>query len=234
VIASTALVLAIAVGNVSSNPVMPPADVRHDTRALFHLGATVVCANEIAPPSYKRTFHRTARATGYRTAELSAPDPVAVARSAPWRTTAVRVRYLSRGVPGITPQRSATVVRLVDGRRLAVVICTHLVSRAWTHVEATTGLRRHLWNTAADRIRSIVHYWHRRGAAVLVVGDMNHPRPIRWARRQRVLANTGLLQVVAVPPAASRTVRLGGLTVSSRLVFTDHPLIRRRVAFVTP
>lgn len=224
------LVLAVAVGNVMSNPTMPPADVRHDVAALFDLRAAVVCANEIEPPNYRATFRRTAREAGYRTAGLSSPNPVAVRHSSPWRAASVRVRFLSGGVPRITPDRWATVVRLVDdnGNR-AVVICTHLVSRAWTHVEASTALRRELWRREVATIRRIVRYWRSRGAPVVVLGDLNHPEAVRWARRQRVLANTGLLQATAIPPAGMRATRTGGRTISSRQLFTDHPMPRRGV-----
>lgn len=229
-IAPTVVALSIAVGNVMSNPTMSPAEVRHDVRALFGLDASVVCATEIAPRSYKATYRRVARAARYRTAALYGPNPIAVRR--PWRVEAVHLRRLTDGLEGITPNRYATVARLADGGRRVVVICSHLVSRAWTHLEATTGLRRELWRTEADRIRRIVRRWHARGIPVLVLGDMNHPRRIRWAARQRTIANTGLLQATAVPPAGSRVVRLAGREIPDRQVFTDHPMVRRRVAFV--
>jgi len=127
VIAEAAVVLVVALGNVMSNPTMPPREVTHDTRALFHLDAEVVCATEIEPARYKTTFRRVARQAGYRPAGLAAPNPVAVRQSSPWRTATVRVRNLSRGVARISPDRSATVVVLADGFRRVVVVCAHLV-----------------------------------------------------------------------------------------------------------
>lgn len=226
--------LVIVAGNIMSNPAMPPADVRHDTARLFELRADVVCANEIAPPSYKRTFRQLARAAGYRTAELSrSPDAVAVRRASHWRTATVRVRQLSRGVEHITPDRSVTVAQLVDGRGgRIVVLCTHLVSRAWTHVESSTELRQTLWRAEARRLRAIVSRWRARGVPVVVAGDLNHPRAVRWARRQRVLANSGLIQLTAIPPAGYSVRRLRGRTIPASSLYTDHPMLRRSLALV--
>src|SRR5262245_43589752 len=121
--AAGAVALAVAFGNVMSNPVMPQPAVRHDLRALFSLRADVTCGNEIEPRRYKRAWRTATARYGLRAYALGYPDPV----SMDGRPGAVSVRRLSRGVPGLTPDRWAVVVR---GPNWAV-ICTHLISRAW-------------------------------------------------------------------------------------------------------
>lgn len=219
------LLLSLAVGNIQSVPELTARDVRHDTRALVRLGASVVCANEIAPASYRRTWRTQAHAAGYRTPGPATDNPVAVAHSL--RVLRVRVRHLSPGVAGMTPDRTATVVLVGAPGGRVVVVCTHLVSRAWTHQEATTAWRRDLWRMAATRIRRTVHGWIHRGVPVVVAGDLNRPTVVRWCRRQRTLANWDLIQVAACTPPGWRTSR--GRSRDVRDVYTDHPLLRRVV-----
>jgi hypothetical protein len=235
VIAAGLLVLSVAVGNIMCNPLMPAADVAHDVGRLFVPAMTppmVVCANEIEPARYKATFRRTASAAGYRTVGLYSANPVAVRRTGPWKVAGARVRFLSRGVEHITPDRTATVVRLVtDAGDQLVIVCAHLVSRAWTHLEPSTPLRRHLWRTAARAIRAICRPWHARGVPVVVAGDLNHPRPVRWAPVQRILANQGLLQITLIPAAGQRVQRTrAGRTIPSTRLYTDHPILSRTAA----
>jgi endonuclease/exonuclease/phosphatase family metal-dependent hydrolase len=234
-LAGSIAALVVVVGNIMSNPAMPSPDVASDTARLFELRGAIVCANEIEPQSYKSTFRRYARSDGYRTAALSAsPNPVAVRHASPWRAATVRVRVLSRGVQHVSPERRATVVQLVDdsGHR-AVVVCAHFVSRAWTHVESSTKLRRELWHDGARVVRGIVRRWHALGAVVVVAGDLNHPTTVRWARRQRTLANVGLLQVAVIVPRGYRVERTRGRMISTRQLFTDHPMLRRGIGFVS-
>lgn len=219
------VLLSVAAGNVQSVPPLAATEVRHDTRALFSLQASVVCGNEIAPASYRATWRRVARRAGYRTPGPGTDNPVAVAHGL--QVLRVRVRHLSPGVAGMTPDRTATVVLIGAPGGRVVVVCTHLVSRAWTHQEATTAWRRHLWREAARRLRAIVRAWRTRGVSVVVAGDVNRPTRVRWCPRQRPLANLDLIQVAACPAPGWRTSR--GRSRDVRDVYTDHPLLRRVV-----
>lgn len=224
------LVIVVAVGNVMSNPVMPQPAVRSDLARLYSLEPAAVCATEIEPARYAEAFHRLGLEHGYRTRRLATPNPIAVRQRSPWRIMAARARLLSLGIEGLTPDRWALVLGLENRRGLRVVlVCTHLVSRAWTHVEPSTELRRALWRQAAHRIRRIVAFWTGRGVPVIVLGDLNHPGPVRWARHQRVLANRGLLQIAVIAPARMR-VRAGAeRVIPAGRLHTDHPMIRRRI-----
>jgi endonuclease/exonuclease/phosphatase family metal-dependent hydrolase len=116
------------------------------------------------------------------------------------------------------------LVRTPRDRQL-LVVCTHLVSRAFTHVEASTPLRRSLWHQAAQVVRSVVRRWTSHGVPVLVLGDLNHPAPVRWAAHQVTLADVGLLQAALVPPEGWQAARGHARTLWD--VHTDHPLLRR-------
>ena len=227
---ATVLVIVVAVGNVMSNPTMPQTEVRSDLGRLYGLEPAALCATEIAPQRYAEAFHQLGREAGYRTRQLGTPNPVAVRASSPWRTVTARARLLSHGIGGLTPDRWALILGLENRAGLRVVlVCTHLVSRAWTHIEPSTALRRQLWRQGAQRIRRIVAFWTGRGVPVIVLGDLNHPAPVRWAARQRVLANRGLLQIAVVPPVGT-IVRAGPeRVIPAGRLFTDHPMIRRRV-----
>lgn len=231
--AGAALVITIAVGNVMSNPVMPQPEVRHDVTRLYSLEPAAICGNEIEPARYRAAWRELGRAHGYATRTLGTPNPVAVRRSSPWRAATVRAHRLSTGIPGITPDRFALVLKLTrdDGRRL-VLVCTHLVSRAWTHTEPTTELRRQLWRLEARRIRAIIRFWRARGVPVVVAGDLNRPTRVRWARRQRVLVNAGLIQVTVVPPAGMRVRAERRREIPNRLLFTDHPMTLVRTSIL--
>lgn len=217
------LVLVIALGNIMSNPTMPEPDVRHDVGALFSLGADVTCGSEIEPPRYKRVWRRLAARDGLRVAGVAYPVPAAL-RSRP---RAVSVRRLSLGVPRVTPDRYAVVVKWP---RLAVV-CTHLVSKAWTSDNATTPLRRALWRAEVRELRRIVARQHSRGRSVVVAGDLNTPFRVWWPRGSVFLGNRFRMQAAVIPAPGWTARRLpGGREISPRRLYTDHPMLRRVVS----
>jgi hypothetical protein len=221
---SAVLVCVLALGNVMANPTMPQADVRHDMHALFSLRADATCGSEIEPPRYKRAWRAVSAAHGLRARAVAYPDPVALRG----RPRAVSVRRLSAGVAGITPDRWAVVVRFPA----VVVVCTHLVSRAWTTNNATTPLRRALWRAEVARVRGIVRRHLAAGRSVIVGGDLNTPFVVRWHRRQVFLGNLYRMQAAAVPAPGWRARRVyrGSRTISPARLFTDHPMLRRIVA----
>lgn len=216
------LVLVLALGNVMSNPTMPQPDVRHDVRALFSLRADVTCGSEIEPERYKRAWRRTAAAHGLIVRGVAYPVPAALRG----RPRAVSVRRLSAGVPGISPDRWAVVVRY----RHVVIICTHLVSRAWTSNDATTPIRRALWREELATLRRIVARWTAWGRAVIVAGDLNSPHRVRWGQPSLFLGNRYRMQAAVIPGPSWRARRLGGREIGTRRLFTDHPMLRRAVA----
>jgi hypothetical protein len=220
---AAALVLVLALGNIMANPTMPPADVRHDIRALFGLRADVTCGNEIEPDRYKRTWRAESARYGLRPRAVAYPDPLAVRG----RPVAVSARRLSRGVAGLTPDRWAVVARFPH----LAVICTQLVSRAWTSNDATTPLRRRLWLAEVRTLRRMVARHLAAGRSVIVGGDLNTPHRIRWGRREVFLGNAYRMQAAVVPAAGWRARRLpGGRTIPPARLFTDHPILRRIVA----
>ena len=222
-IGAAAVVLAVAFGNVMSNPVMPQSAVRHDVRALMGFRADVTCGNEIEPERYKRAWRAESARHGLRARAVAYPDPVAVRG----RPVAVYARRLSGGVPGLTPDRWAVVVR---GPSWAV-ICTHLVSRAWTSDDGTTAQRRDIYREEIARLRRIVGRNLAAGRNVIIGGDLNNPDRVRWRRREVFLANLGRMQATAIPAPGWRAIRAGRRTIPARRLATDHPMIRRGVTF---
>lgn len=216
------LVLVVALGNIMSNPTMPQADVRHDMRALFSLRADVTCGSEIEPERYKRAWRRTAPLYGLTARGVAYPVPAAL-RGRGW---AVSARRLSRGVAGISPDRWAVVVK----RPGLAVVCTHLVSKAWTSDNATTPTRRRLWREEIAGLRAIVSRQHARGRSVVVAGDLNSPHRVRLGPRAVHLGNVYRMQAVALPAPGWSARRLGGREISTRRLFTDHPMLRRVIA----
>lgn len=219
---AAALVFVLALGNIMSNPAMSTADVRHDMRALFGLRADVTCGNEIEPPRYKQTWRAESARHGLRPRAVAYPDPLAVRG----RPVAVSARRLSRGVAGISPDRWAVVARFP---RVAV-ICTHLVSRAWTSNDANTPLRRRLWHAEVRALRAMVARHLAAGRSVIVGGDLNTPHRIRWHRREVFLGNRFRMQAAVIPAPGWRARRLPGRTIPAARLFTDHPMLRRIVA----
>lgn len=215
--------IAIAVGNVRSFPTMPAAAVRHDLAALFGLDASIVCGNEIGPARYRRWFRAAATAHGLTVLGRRTSNPIAITST--WSTSSVTVRRLSPARAHISGPITATIAVLEGPAGPLTVICTHLVARAWTHLERSTPLRKALWRLAAARIRRIVAAAE---VPVLVLGDLNHPAPVRWAPGQVTLGNRGLIQAAAIPATGGVLRRgTGSRTIGLEHVFTDHPMIRR-------
>jgi hypothetical protein len=213
------LVLVLAFGNIMANPVLPAGDVRHDMRVLFGLRADVTCGNEIEPRDYKRAWRAESARYGLAARAVAYPDPLAVRG----RPRAVSVRRLSAGVAGVTPDRWAVVVRFPH----VAVICTHLVSQAWTsHPE-----RRPLWRAEIAVLRGMVERHLAAGRSVVIGGDLNTPNRIRWHRREVFLGNRFRMQATAIPGPGWRARRVpGGRTIPPGRLFTDHPMLRRAIA----
>jgi hypothetical protein len=215
-------VLVLVLGNVMSNPTMPPAEVRHDIRALFRLDGEATCGNEIEPPGYKRAWRAIAGRSGARTYGAASPNPVALRG----RARAVSVRRLSAGVAHLTPERYAVVVK----RPRVAIVCTHLINRAWTSNDGSTALRRRIWHREVRGLRAIVRRQLAAGRTVAVLGDLNTPNRVTWRRRQVSLGNLYRMQAAVIPAPGWTARRIpGGRTIDAGRLFTDHPFMRRVV-----
>ena len=220
----------VAAANIRFTPLMAQWQVRADVRRMARSprtrAASAYLGAEIHSFGYKAAWR--AALPSYRHPGLRTENPISMAPG--WRVVSVGIRHMMDGIPDIAPDLYTTVARTLSPAGLRVAfVATHMVSRAWTHREASTALRRARWRAHHLSTAAIVRSQHRAGRTVIVGGDLNRPTPVRWAPRQQMLANAGLMQLAVVPAAGVRVAVHRLRPVPTSQLFTDHPIVAARV-----
>lgn len=237
--------VAVAIGNIRSNPRMSKADEQRATAALHDfadkVGALIVLGCEIAFPRMRRIWRRIF--AGWDTAgDRPGCENVISVRVSDDGRTARRalvgrafIRWLSSGVANVTPTRKTTARDVtVEGLRIRV-ISTHLVSRwqAYARVKAgsTWGLRNRIAKRSLRRLAKRVARAHAAGVnLVLIGGDFNTLEAIHIADGQvdvlgttgKTGGNLGKMMGLYAFPADGVRVTVGMRKIHGP-VATDHP-----------
>lgn len=235
-----ATTLTLALGNIRSTPRMTLGQEQAATAALFsfagRIGAGVVVGNEIDHASLRRVWRERAgiRYATYGCAKGS-ENAVSVAGI---NVGSALVRWLSNGVPKVTPTRTVTVVSgtvgNASGGLKVKVMATHLVSwwqpYAKPKAARSWDVRAAIARRSTARLKKRIDMAVRRGWLVVLLGDVNAVTTLQVTDGQVQLLGTGkgaggdagkMLQAAAFVPEGVK------VTVQRRWteapVATDHP-----------
>lgn len=229
------------IANIRSNPRMSRADEQSAVEALFdwakNIDADFVFGCEIDHPSLRRIWRRVGRAHGFATygTRKGSENTVSIRKSR-WTGRLSGIRFLSKGVSGITPRRTITEV-LAKSKHFygpdVECMSTHLVSRWQSYAKSYTSkwsLRGTLARASINRAEKRIDRAQALGRVALLGGDMNALTNLQFDEEQvqlvgvhaKARGNLGkMMQLVAVAPPGWKVIRTG--TYTKPPVATDHP-----------
>lgn len=221
----------IALGNIKSNPIMPPGHVEDDMAALRSL---------LGSPTYGAVFGaEIIKAHGYMAQWVEAMSglhtygrgvecPVSTTHGV--RVSHAAAKRLTIGVAKVSPNRYRVTVKAHAGGLKVAYIASHNVNGAKAPVKyrTTIGVRRVLFTTWRRKMRRHIKRLIAAGFTVIVGGDFNSPGQVRLHPDQVAVLNKGLMQLAVIPAAGVRVVAMSH---STKTGHTDHPLCRARITF---
>lgn len=219
--------------NIKNNPPLPHEQLMHDVRKAAR-GADLIGWNEISVPSYRKAI----RALGPRWAHYMPgggnQTPISWKKSE-WKLLASGRKPTHPGMPGVSPSRNITWVKLKHRQTGETVVRmnTHLVAGAWSaKPQSHRAWRQEMWKRHIAKLKELVKHFSDRGATVVVGGDFNRNHyPVLG---DRVVYGNGLKAgthggatldyIMHVPGASIRKVK-GGVR---RGFASDHdaPVVR--------
>lgn len=218
----------VAVGNIRNNPPMPHHKVVQDCNKLASL-ASVTITNEMGPRLYREAMAKAV--TRYGSTVRVEGRKTLVALPAKWPTDQPRTARLTRALAGINPARTVEHVTTRDNLDAPVVVAgTHFTNGAWNRRSKARKLWRKLaWLRQHRKTARMVRRWHERGQNVVLGGDFNKLRTIKFHPDQVLVHKAGLIHLYAIPAPGYRVSVRAKRTVTN--VHTDHPFIRAFIQF---
>lgn len=213
----------VTTANICGNPLRPKWAVRRRMRRALTIGGVtfgqeVPRSNHWHTDNYSAMWHRVAAALDKSTAGGVHEVPVSTPKG--WETEE-HVILVHGGKKRVSPARYITVVK-VPALHVAFANC-HPVSKPRRGVPFSAW-RIARWNEYHARLKAEVAELHAGGYTVVFGGDMNKRSVAVVHPGQRLLVQSGLDHLWAVP-AEGKAISQVVTTKVPRTVLMDHPIL---------